>query len=88
MSAGTITAADIKIGRVYSAKRQVRVGIFDPLMNDRMVLWIDRSGERVQFDSPTVAFGRKHPVVPMDQFVRWARADVTDQCPKGEWRRA
>lgn len=84
----TLTSADLKIGRVYCAKSRKLVGIFEPLINDRMILWMDRLGERVQYDSPTVAFGRKHPIVTTEQFLRWARADVTDLCPKGEWRSA
>jgi hypothetical protein len=88
MSATPLTAADIKVGRVYAAKRPASVGFYDPLVNDRSVLYIDSFGERVQYDSPTVAFGRKQPIVTMAQFLNWAKADVTDQCPEGEWRSA
>lgn len=84
----TLTAADLIIGHVYSAKRPARSGFPNPLINDRSIIWMDRFGERVQYDSPTVQFGRKHPIVPVERFLKWARADVTDQCPKGEWRKA
>jgi len=81
-----LTKADLKVGRVYSAKRPAVVGLFDPLVNDRQILWMDSFGVHVQYDSPTVALGRKHPKVTVEQFLRWAKADVTDLCPKGEWR--
>lgn len=83
-----LSPADLKVGHVYAAKRPARVGIFEPLVNDRQILWISRLGAEVQYDSPTVAFGRKHPIVSVERFLRWAKADVTDQCPKGEWRSA
>ena len=82
-----ITLADLKVGRVYSAKRAQTVGMFERLLNDRQILWMDSLGLHVQYDSPTVAFGRHHPKVTVDKFLRWAKADVTDLCPAGEWRK-
>lgn len=81
-----LTKADLKVGHVYSAKRPAAVGFFEPLVNDRQILWMDSFGVHVQYDSPTVKFSRKYPKVTVEQFLRWAKADVTDLCPNGEWR--
>lgn len=83
-----LTAADIKVGRVYSARRPQRVGMFPSLLNDRQVLWIGALGTELQYDSPTVAIGRRQPKVSVEAFLRWAREDVTDKCPKDAWRAA
>lgn len=83
-----LTAADIKVGRVYSAKRPRGVGFIEPLLNDRQVIYISVAGDLVQYDSPTVARGRKYPKVGMNEFLKWAKEDVTDQCPAAEWRSA
>ncbi len=83
-----MSPADLKVGRVYSTKRPAPVGFFEPLMNDRQILWMDRLGQQVQYDSPTVGIGRRQPKVTVEQFLRWAKADVTDLCPPGEWRPA
>lgn len=82
-----LTAADIKPGRIYSAKRAAGSG-FPPLLNDRQVNWVDSMRTTVQYDSPTVAFGRSYPKVSMEAFLKWAKADVTDQMPAGKWRSA
>ncbi len=39
----------------------------------------------VQFDSPSVRLGRKQPMIPATKFLKWARRNVTDLLPKGEW---
>lgn len=83
-----LTAADIKIGHTYSAKSRKKVGLFPALVNDRQVKWIDRLGHHLQYDSPTVSDGRRFPVVKMEAFLKWARADVTNQMPPGKWRDA
>lgn len=73
------------VGHAYEAKRPARVGnIFDPLWNDRQIVWTN--GEYVQYDSPSVANGRRLPKVTHEQFRRWAARDITAQMPKGEWR--
>lgn len=74
---------NIKIGRAYRAKKPAIAN--DGFVNDRQVLWIDRLGTLVQYDSPSVSFGRKHPCVSMEAFIKWADRDVTDELPKGEW---
>jgi hypothetical protein len=35
-----LTENDLVVGHVYSAKKKVFVGIFDPLVNDRAILWM------------------------------------------------
>ena len=73
-------------GHVYSAKRPQLVGIFDRRWNDRQIL---RLWEKtLQYDSPTIQDGRKYPTVTREQFLHWAKEDVTEQTPEGDWRPA
>jgi hypothetical protein len=85
----SLTADDINVDHVYSAKRPRTVGLFERLWNDRQVLWIGQSAGDVfvQYDSPALPNGRHYPKVSMGQFLKWAKADVTDQCPSDSWRR-
>ena len=82
-----LTADEIQVGRVYSGKNPSLIGL-PRVYNDRQVVWIDPTRTRVQYDGPAVAIGRHRPIVRMDAFLKWARADVTDQCPPGDWRGA
>jgi len=40
----------------------------------------------VQYDSPTVKNGKHYPTMPMEKFLAWVGADVTDIMPSGDWR--
>lgn len=81
-----LTPDDIKPGRVFACKRPAPVGFLEPLLNDRMVMWVSSCKSEVQYDSPSVARGRRFPRVSMEKFLAWAVADVTEQCPTGKWR--
>lgn len=74
---------EIKVGRVYRAKKPKPVGFFERLYDDRVVLYVDPG--RVQYDSPSVKVGKKHPFIEREKFIKWASRDVTDELPKGEW---
>ena len=84
-SAAALTAADLEVGHTYRAKRPAPAGtIFDPLVNDRQIRWI--GFETVQYDSPSVAAGRRYPTVTIEAFLKWAARDVTDELPdNGDW---
>lgn len=73
---------EIKIGRTYRAKtpRNSR-----GLVNDRTVIWIDAFGTTIQYDGPSVGYGRHYPKVSREAFEAWADRDVTDELPKGEY---
>ncbi|MFA5458353.1 MAG: hypothetical protein WC261_12065 [Synergistaceae bacterium] len=82
-----MTKDDLIVGHTYSAKKRKLVWYlgFDPLVNDRQILHI--SSTMVQYDSPTVKIGRLRPHIPIHTFLKWAKEDVTDEMPNGEWRR-
>lgn len=84
----TLTAADIQVGRSYSAKRPQRYGMFPMLLGDRQVKYINPAFGDVQYDSPSVRTGRKYPTVTMEKFLKWAKEDVTSLMPPGDWREA
>lgn len=74
----------IQVGRTYRAKRPRAAGsLISPLVNDRTVTWF--SGSHVQYDSPSVSFGRHYPTATIEKFRAWASHDVTDELPKGEY---
>lgn len=39
----------------------------------------------IQYDSPSVKFGQKHPMIPASKFLKWAANNITETLPKGEW---
>ena len=73
----------IRRGRVYRGKKPRNCRGF---YNDRQVLWISEDGEKIQYDSPTVAIGRKFPTIPREKFEAWAGDDVTQKTPKHSWQ--
>jgi len=70
-----------KPGHVYEAKKPKVVGFY---YDDRQILHIGLNA--IQYDSPTVAPGKKYPSVSKEKFAKWAGRDITDEMPKGEWR--
>ena len=77
---------EIVRGHVYRAKRPKPAGsFFEPVFDDRVVVYVSPSGEQVQYDSPTVRNGRKLLTVDRAKFERWAGTDVTEGYPEGEW---
>ena len=84
-----LTAADIKPGRCFEAKRPKKYATMDgTFYDDRQVSWVASDLSRVQYDSPTVRNGRKFPVTDMEKFLKWVGRDVSALMPKGEWRPA
>ena len=40
----------------------------------------------VQYNSPSVKFGKKYPTIPASKFLKWAAKNVTDILPEnGDW---
>lgn len=67
-------------GRTYRGKRPRNAS---GLVDDRVILHIGAT--TVQYDSPSVSFGRNYPSVSREKFLAWADRDVTDELPKGEF---
>jgi hypothetical protein len=70
------------VGRFYRAKRPRGFG-FPPVCNDRKILYMNQV--LVQYDSPSVKFGRRYPATSREKFIAWADRDVTDELPEGQW---
>ena len=77
---------ELIVNHVYEAKKPATVGVFERLLNDRMIIWI--GVDTVQYDSPTVRQGRRYPTTTKKAFMKWAGRDVTTEMPAGEWRNA
>ena len=70
---------DLKVGRVYRAKRPRGVHRLDgSYVNDREILYISPFGESIQYDSPSVTFKAKYPIISTEKFLKWADKDITD----------
>ncbi|QRE00464.1 hypothetical protein [Burkholderia phage BCSR52] len=76
-----------EIGQVWRAKRPKPAGsLFSPAINDRQIRWVSPLGTELQYDSPSVAPGRKYPRVSVEAFDRWAAREVTNELPEnGDW---
>lgn len=78
----TTEVLQLKKGRTYRAKRPVAAGDFyKPLVNDRTIVYVGL--EIVQYDGPSVGFGRHYVKVSHEAFRKWAARDVTDELPDG-----
>lgn len=75
-------------GNVYEGKKKQKIGVFIPLWNDRQIVYIDEVTEQVQWDSPSVKIGQRRKWSSFEAFRKWARRDITDEMPDGEWRTA
>ena len=42
---------------------------------------------KIQYDSPALKFGKKYPSITLTKFLKWAGKEITDEMPKGEWRK-
>ena len=69
-----LTKDDLRVGATYRGKRY-RAGLFGG-NNDRTIVWMNRELTRVQYDSDTVAIGRRLPIVDIDKFLKWAKNEV------------
>lgn len=79
---------DLKVGRVYRAKRPRCVHRLDgSYVNDRQILYISPFGESIQYDSPSVTFNAKYPIISTEKFLKWADKDITDSLPPNEWEK-
>lgn len=78
-----LTPADLQQGHVYRAKKPRKVGLFNPVWDDRQILWM--GGEHLQYDSPMIKDGHHYRKVLITAFLKWAGEDVTNQMPKGDW---
>ena len=84
---------DIIPGHTYEAKHpKGAYGVGEwrgmaPLIDDRTVLWINRTRTRVLWFGPKCySQGGREQVVDMKIFLKWAARDITAIIPKGEWR--
>lgn len=66
---------DIIVGHTYRGKNFKKNNIST---NDRTVLWIGDNGF-VQFDSDVIKTGHHYKTVLMEEFLKWAKEDVTDK---------
>lgn len=70
---------------IYRAKKPKRVDLLfgGEFYDDRQVVYV--SATQVQYDSPTVRWGRKYPTIDRAKFEAWAGEDVTEGYPPGDW---
>ncbi|MDU8420258.1 hypothetical protein RYA60_18535 [Pseudomonas syringae] len=71
----------LQVGRTYRAKTPRVAGNRE--VNDRTVTWIGSC--EVQYDGPSVGFGKHYPKVEKEKFLAWADRDVTDELPPNQY---
>jgi len=86
---GDLGPDDLIVGHVYRARRPQEI-LFRG-MNDRTIIW--KGPFKVQYDGPSVKMGQHYPTVSIEEFLGWAKMDVTaapgeDDVDEGEHRRA
>ena len=80
----TDNSLELKVGRTYRAKKpRPAGGGLTAFVNDRTIMWIGSC--ELQYDGPSVKFGRHYPRVSIEEFRTWADRDVTDQLPEGDY---
>lgn len=68
---------DLKVGRVYRAKRpRVVHTLGGSYINDRQILYISPFKETIQYDSPKVGFGSRYPVISVEKFLNENRTNT------------
>lgn len=68
---------DIKVGTLYRGHRRRHIG--NGRYDDRIVTWVSTETNQVQYDSYAISFGRRLPVMSLDQFARWAKEEMHDE---------
>lgn len=71
-----LEASEIEVGGRYRAKRFRDAGL--GVTNDREVLWVSPDRRSVQYDSDSVARGRRYPTVAMVDFLVWVSHRVEE----------
>lgn len=82
-----LTKEDLIVGHVYSAKKKRIIGLFTRYYNDRAIIR-KLAGGAIQYDSPTIKVGRHYPKNTEEQFLKWAKEDITNITPEDDWRKA
>lgn len=78
---------DLKVGHIYKGKRRTKVyeDIFfgARVYNDRRIIAITHSS--IQYDSPSTRVGYSRPMIDINEFLNWVKADVTNESENGNW---
>lgn len=78
---------DLKVGHIYKGKRRTKVyedTFFGAkVYNDRRIIAI--TDISIQYDSPSIKIGYGRPIIDINDFLNWAKADVTDESENGNW---
>lgn len=72
---------EIRTGRTYRAKTP---GYTKGFVNDRTVTWMGET--QLQYDGPAVGLGRLLARTSIGAFKKWAKHDITNQLPAGEYQ--
>lgn len=70
------------LNHIYRAATPRQVGWH---VNDRMIIYMDMMGWKLQYDSPSIRSGSRYPSVTVEDFLLWMSEDVTEGYPDGDW---
>jgi len=75
---------DLIVGNIYCGKRRNKTYFNSTnVYTDRKI--ISFNGFSIQYDSPSIKIGQIRPVVSMNEFLNWVKADVTKDSTDGKW---
>lgn len=60
------------VGATYRAKPVNLMSYERADIHDRTILWISEDGNRIQYDAPTVKWGKNYQTVTREAFLKWA----------------
>lgn len=85
--AETVETPKYSVDMVFEAKRPKILRTLDmgEVYDDRQIVWVGIG--QIQYDSPTVKYGKRLPIIPIEKFEKWAGREVTSEMPHdGSWR--
>ena len=71
-----LTIDDLEVGKLYRGKRCRKR---DDLNDDRIILYINKNFDTVQYDSYFVTNGRNYPKTTIEKFLKWAKHEVVNE---------
>lgn len=75
---------DLIVGNIYCGKRRNKT-YFNSInvYADRKI--ISFNGFSIQYDSPSIKIGQNRPIVGINEFLNWVKADVSKESTDGKW---
>ena len=71
-----LTIDDLEVGKLYRGKRCRKR---DGLNDDRIILYMSKEFNTIQYDSYFITNNRRYPETTIEMFLKWAKHEVIDK---------